>query len=521
MAYEKFIKKDGKLYGPYIYHSKRVDGKVVSEYHGQKKIDFSKYSKFFLITAGVLLLGIFVYLFASSQKNVTGNAVLDLNANYKPGQPLEGKIQMSLQAGELIPSSSKLVLENNGKISEFNLKDLVSDGTINGNFYVKGTTVSGSGEGYGIAGEKEVFPEVSFILSVLSSQQTAEEVNTSNMETDSITNPETNTTTDTTTTSTTTDTTTTSTTTSENSPTTTTTSENSPTTTTTTTTTTTDPSVTSEVVSGLLASVSNFFLGLTPTGHAVAEFESEVNGKVSSGKSFTYTLREGQKAEIKPRSVKTNSKQLDDGEITLTNNANELVVTTSYFEKETGFGNDYTGNEGKEIVLDISKLNLILTDGDLKVSIVSQGQKLLSLTTTIKAGGAVSIKETIVQKPTIQDNQSSIISEQPLLNGTLVLPVENVTLTESEKAILTKEFGNISVQVPEAKLKNGFIVIRYTYGNRWIENSYSSALSNQTLYSSMEADKIKWLKDIAKSFSPAVPELSIDWLEGNNSNLTN
>ncbi len=171
--------------------------------------------------------------------------------------------------------------------------------------------------------------------------------------------------------------------------------------------------------------------------------------------------------------------------------------------------------------MDISKLNLILTDGDLKVSIVSQGQKLLSLTTTIKAGGAVSIKETIVQKPTIQDNQSSIISEQPLLNGTLVLPVENVTLTESEKAILTKEFGNISVQVPEAKLKNGFIVIRYTYGNRWIENSYSSALSNQTLYSSMEADKIKWLKDIAKSFSPAVPELSIDWLEGNNSNLTN
>ena len=454
------------------------------------------------------MLGIFVYLFASSQKNVTGNAVLDLNANYKPGQPLEGKIQMSLQAGELIPSSSKLVLENNGKISEFNLKDLVSDGTINGNFYVKGTTVSGYGEGYGIAGEKEVFPEVSFILSVLSSQQTAEEVNTSNMETDSITNPETNTTTDTTTTSTTT---------SENSPTTTTTSENSPTT----TTTTTDPSVTSEVVSGLLASVSNFFLGLTPTGHAVAEFESEVNGKVSSGKSFTYTLREGQKAEIKPRSVKTNSKQLDDGEITLTNNANELVVTTSYFEKETGFGNDYTGNEGKDIVLDISKLNLILTDGDLKVSIVSQGQKLLSLTTTIKAGGAVSIKETIVQKPTIQDNQSSIISEQPLLNGTLVLPVENVTLTESEKAILTKEFGNISVQVPEAKLKNGFIVIRYTYGNRWIENSYSSALSNQTLYSSMEADKIKWLKDIAKSFSPAVPELSIDWLEGNNSNLTN
>ena len=35
MAYEKYIKKNGKVYGPYLYHSKRVDGKVISEYRGQ------------------------------------------------------------------------------------------------------------------------------------------------------------------------------------------------------------------------------------------------------------------------------------------------------------------------------------------------------------------------------------------------------------------------------------------------------------------------------------------------------
>ena len=63
MAYEKFIKKDGKLYGPYIYHSKRIDGKVVSEYHGSGKPD---YKKFLIVAFGVFLLAIFIYLYLNS-----------------------------------------------------------------------------------------------------------------------------------------------------------------------------------------------------------------------------------------------------------------------------------------------------------------------------------------------------------------------------------------------------------------------------------------------------------------------
>ena len=37
MAYKKYIKRDGKLYGPYIYHSRKVNGKVISEYLGKGK----------------------------------------------------------------------------------------------------------------------------------------------------------------------------------------------------------------------------------------------------------------------------------------------------------------------------------------------------------------------------------------------------------------------------------------------------------------------------------------------------
>ena len=37
MVYKKYIKRNGKVYCHYIYHSKRVDGKVVSEYRGGLK----------------------------------------------------------------------------------------------------------------------------------------------------------------------------------------------------------------------------------------------------------------------------------------------------------------------------------------------------------------------------------------------------------------------------------------------------------------------------------------------------
>src|SRR3989304_5266083 len=165
MAYEKYIKKDGKLYGPYLYQSKRIDGKVVSEYHGQKKVDYSKY---FLFAFGALALFILFYFFATSERNITGNAILNLDATYVEGQPLEGKIRMSIQEGELIPSSSKLVLDNNGKLFEFDLKNLTSESTLDGNYYVQNKALSGSGEGYGIAGRRDIYPKVSFMLSILS-----------------------------------------------------------------------------------------------------------------------------------------------------------------------------------------------------------------------------------------------------------------------------------------------------------------------------------------------------------------
>ena len=40
MVYEKYIKKKGKIYGPYLYESKKVNGKVITIYHGKKPKSF-------------------------------------------------------------------------------------------------------------------------------------------------------------------------------------------------------------------------------------------------------------------------------------------------------------------------------------------------------------------------------------------------------------------------------------------------------------------------------------------------
>jgi hypothetical protein len=55
MAYKKYIKRGGKVYGPYIYHSRKIKGRVISEYRGKFK-DESKKAKKFLIFFIILMI---------------------------------------------------------------------------------------------------------------------------------------------------------------------------------------------------------------------------------------------------------------------------------------------------------------------------------------------------------------------------------------------------------------------------------------------------------------------------------
>jgi hypothetical protein len=74
MAYKKYIKKEGKLYGPYIYQSKRIGDKVVSEYCGTDKLDYKKIA---FVVLGFAVLLILIFSFFNFKGKVTGNVISD------------------------------------------------------------------------------------------------------------------------------------------------------------------------------------------------------------------------------------------------------------------------------------------------------------------------------------------------------------------------------------------------------------------------------------------------------------
>ena len=452
MAYKKYIKRGGKTYGPYIYHSKRVDGKVVSEYHGSKKLNSLG---IFIVFVGVLFVATSILVLTSQGRGgITGHAVSELDVSYQEGEKLDGKFNIRLNEGELLPASSRVVFENNGDVFEYELGDLISDESIEGSFYIQENSVSGSGQGYGIPGERETFPEVSFVLSILSEVEEQEGNETGN-ETNS-----------------------------------------------------------SGLISDVLDGVSNFFLALGPTGNAIVEFEEEVEGRISSGESFTYILQEGQRAELKPRSVESpEGEQLSDDVVEVEIDGNQVTITTSYSKTEEGFGEDYLGQEEKEFVVDISSLELELQPGDLKITVIDAGEggELISLTTVLEEGN-VSVEEAIEEQEETGEEATAPSTAAPGETLDITINVTNETnltenagsvldLTIEERAALLGEFGTTNVEITEASSRNGFITIRYEIGNFWAENSYDESLEQETLDRFMEDDRIKWLKDIVKQIS--------------------
>lgn len=82
MVYKKYIKKNGKIYGPYDYQSKRVDGKVVSEYVGSKNKQHHSKKIYLFLIAIILIAILLVYLLFIIKPN-TGNIISNIADNLK------------------------------------------------------------------------------------------------------------------------------------------------------------------------------------------------------------------------------------------------------------------------------------------------------------------------------------------------------------------------------------------------------------------------------------------------------
>ncbi len=454
MAYKKYIMRNGKLYGPYLYESRRVNGKVVSEYHGMDKKPVN-IRKFVFMILGVLLLAGFVYGVVYSKNRITSNVIIDTRADYKRGEILNGFFEISLSEGELIPADSEVIFENSGNKYKYDLSDIIPDETVNGIFYLKENQISGSGEGYGIKGKKLIYPAVWFTMRIYSAdetqpaEETAEEAgNESSSETPketeentSITEPV---------------------------------AEEIPETTEPIPETkipeNTEAPITGGAVSNVFTRFFNFFQGMI-TGGATSNLNSvsEVSGEVYSDKPFTYNLEPGQKAEIISSTQKVDLK--------IENNL--AVVTTNYSEEQLGFGEDYTGENNRVISIDLSKLNLSFEKGELKTTLMYDNKEILSSSAVLEEDAA-DIKE---------------IKEVEAENFT----VNNFNnLTEEERAILNEKFADYSVKQTARTFKDR-IIIRYELKDKWAEFSYNANISEEELRVLAERDRIKWLKDIAQS----------------------
>lgn len=492
MVYKKYIRRNGKLYGPYIYESKRVDGKVISEYHGSeeskpvKGVKIYNYKKIFLFSIATfifLVLLFFIISFNPSKNKLTGGVILNVETSYEKGEPLGGVLKFLVDEGELMPENSQVIFENLGNTYGFALKDVLDETPSEGDYYFENKKLQGSGLGYGLQGEKEVYPEVGFVLLIYNTLEDSEE----NVE---VINSE----------------------------------ENSQ-----------EENTTEEIPSGEIiesnsqetenppnednpAPITGNFLNsiFGITGMVSMELKEEIEGKTSKGNPFVYNLKKGETAELKPMSVNIGGEEIKDNTVSLKIEEGKAIVETDYSEKRIGYGEDYLGNKNKEFSLDLSDMNLLLDEGELNIKIIYNDEELISVKTLLKEGEKNS-QEVVEEgekeeeipkedsKPVVITNEQVTSEKEMKENAT----VEEITessvwdmgnfLTDEERKILDEEFPNVPLNSVKSEIYKDRIIRGYKFGEYYVEYSYDSSLNEDVLKVQMERDRIKFLKDIATS----------------------
>src|SRR3989339_877775 len=479
MVYKRYIKKkvngEWKTFGPYYYESYRdsngitktryiLEPKKITKLRAVTEKIYRESRKLFVVL-GILCLVVLSF-FLLSNIDLTGKAVMSIDQDYSIGEQITGDLKLLLESNEFIPGSTKVVINNAGEEFIFLLSDLVKENLSEGEFYLVGTNVSGFGLGYGIS-EIE-YPKVAFVLDVYRTNltnQIGEEIvepeveiipeeqpqeNITEIENETIEEPQENVTieepaepvlneteeiipeietpetsetpteipTETITPEVTPETTPSETPTPEITPETTKAEKeiekevkkeekqepaSEP---------ETETTITGEIIKTL---VNTFNAILSITGNAV--IGEEISGEVAYGETFTYDLAENQTARI------ISSEQ----DIELTINNNQAIITTNY-----------TGGIEKEILIDLSNLNLTAKDGEFKVSLVYEGTEIVSASKNINVENLTIVNETIQNITLI--NVSEII--------------ENIT-TKQYKAIIGRPVKSLKIlNITQIKTQN-------------------------------------------------------------------
>ncbi|UCG95197.1 MAG: hypothetical protein JSV92_04090, partial [archaeon] len=118
MAYKRYIKRGGKVYGPYIYHSKKVKGKVISEYRGVDEDRGGERKQLFLLA----VFSLFVILSFSTFSQVvdfSGTVTNQPLKNFAPDYVLilDGLVKKELgEILRIIPSFAEQITSITGMV---------------------------------------------------------------------------------------------------------------------------------------------------------------------------------------------------------------------------------------------------------------------------------------------------------------------------------------------------------------------------------------------------------------------
>lgn len=438
MAHYKYIKKNGKYYGPYLYENKRVNGKIVTSYLGNGNKKMQHRSIRLLIFACALAAFLLLLLFFW-RVSPTGRISLDLDKYYESGDELSGKFIFRIKEGELIPIDTKLVVSLGEISKEFSLNELIDKEALDGDFFIEGSDLNGRGIGYGLVGAYIEQPLINFELKIESNDLKSETKENKN---DDIESPE-NTESDI---KNATDNETNNTETKENK------NENiesenkkadegplkkeeetninkgdiiepidaadEP----------VEQSETEYFSNSVESDINDISEGEGQniiTGSVIGETKLIIEGAISRGDEFNYNLEEGQTAEIVPGSVMINGETVEDDKISLIIENKILKVTTNYTLIKEGFGEEYLGDGELLVEIDMNKFGLKTEeDTTLNVKLIYDDKILAETEKNVIINNKKS-------EATIKENNESleIIENETSINETITRDMQALNLS--------------------------------------------------------------------------------------------
>jgi len=492
MAFKRYIKIKGKSYGPYYYKSYRENGKVINKYISKDVLPSNeensayKPQKYGILAFLILALFSIGLIWILGHLSVMGHASLNIETEYVPGENLAGNINFNLKQGELIPANSMLILEIGNSSIEVPISELLENEKVSGDFFAEGVSLSGSGEGYGIAGSKIIYPKVDFELLVsadsgsVNEEQPIEQPETPEETIEEPTAPE---------------------------------------------------EIPSEIIeqpeeitsndeavinddravqeeasndggdasssdsSSSSESEGGSVSGGGMTGMAISENEFIVSGSAGKGEDYVHILEDGQSAKIVPESVKVDGKEIGDGEINLDISGNEARISTEYETLESGFGEEYIGEEMLSLSVDISRFNIAAEEGELKVKLVYDDVAIAEVSEDISVLGKEVVAENITSNLSLLGDIPAIRIQK---NGNYSLNLSEYFAGAERYALEVSDIGaefddDVLTLTPNKDFKGARIgkIIAYSNGLSLESNEFNILVSSGAINIDISRGEIK------------------------------